>query len=98
MQKRCRLCYHGAEIEVTFMKLSIIIPVYNTREYLAVCLDSVLDNACNDYEIVIVNDGSTDDSGINVDAIEAAYTDGVLTVTLPKKAAEVPASRRLEIK
>ncbi len=41
---------------------------------------------------------SFDVSGINVDAIEAAYTDGVLTVKLPKKAAEVPASRRLEIK
>ena len=46
------------------MKLSIIIPVYNTREYLAACLDSVVDNDCGDYEIVIVNDGSTDDSGI----------------------------------
>ena len=45
------------------MKLSIIIPVYNTREYLAACLDSVVDSACEDYEIVIVNDGSTDDSG-----------------------------------
>ena len=41
---------------------------------------------------------SFDVSGINVDGIEAAYNDGVLTVTLPKKAAEVPASRRLEIK
>ena len=46
------------------MKLSIIIPVYNTREYLSACLDSVIDSACGDYEIVIVNDGSTDDSGI----------------------------------
>ena len=41
---------------------------------------------------------SFDVSGINVDGIEAAYNDGVLSVTLPKKAAEVPASRRLEIK
>ena len=39
-----------------------------------------------------------DVSGINVDAIEASYTDGMLNVTLPKKAAEIPASRRLEIK
>ena len=39
-----------------------------------------------------------DVSGINVDGIEASYTDGVLNVTLPKKAAEIPASRRLEIK
>ena len=46
------------------MKLSIIIPVYNTADYLAACLDSVLDSACRDYEIIIVNDGSTDDSGI----------------------------------
>ena len=38
-----------------------------------------------------------DVSGINVDGIEASYTDGMLNVTLPKKAAEVPASRRLEI-
>ena len=41
---------------------------------------------------------SFDVSGINVDGIEAAYNDGVLDVTLPKKAAEIPASRRLEIK
>ena len=41
---------------------------------------------------------SFDVSSINVDGIEAAYSDGVLTVTLPKKAAEIPASRRLEIK
>lgn len=51
------------------MKLSIIIPVYNTREYLAACLDSVLDPALSDYEIIVVNDGSTDDSGL----IAAAY-------------------------
>ena len=41
---------------------------------------------------------SFDVSGINVDNIEAGYSDGVLTVTLPKKVAEIPASRRLEIK
>ena len=41
---------------------------------------------------------SFDVSGINVDGIEAAYNDGVLTVKLPKKAADIPASRRLEIK
>ena len=41
---------------------------------------------------------SFDVSGINVDEIEAGYTDGVLTVKLPKKSAEIPASRRLEIK
>jgi len=45
------------------LKLSIIIPVYNTRDYLAACLDSVIAPALDDYEIIVVNDGSTDDSG-----------------------------------
>ena len=41
---------------------------------------------------------SFDVSGINVDGIEAEYTDGVLKLTMPKKVETVPASRRLEIK
>ena len=41
---------------------------------------------------------SFDVSGINVDGIEASYTDGVLTLTMPKKQEQLPASRRLEIK
>lgn len=45
------------------LKLSIIVPVYNTRDYLAACLDSVLPPDAEDYEIIVVNDGSTDDSG-----------------------------------
>lgn len=41
---------------------------------------------------------SFDVSGINVDDIEAQYTDGVLTLNMPKKVETVPAARRLEIK
>ena len=41
---------------------------------------------------------SFDVTGIDTDAIEASYNVGVLTLTMPKKKAEVPASRRLEIK
>ena len=44
------------------MKLSIIIPTYNVEEYLAKCLDSVIYPQLTDYEIIIVNDGSTDRS------------------------------------
>ena len=49
---------HGGNV----MELSIIIPVYNTERYLADCLDSVIDPTLSDYEIIVVNDGSTDDS------------------------------------
>lgn len=44
------------------IKLSVIIPIYNVEEYLAKCIDSVLVDAAGTYEIILVNDGSTDDS------------------------------------
>lgn len=44
-------------------KLSVIIPVYNVENYLAKCLDSVIYPELGDYEIILVNDGSTDSSG-----------------------------------
>lgn len=43
-------------------KVSIVVPVYNTGNYLARCLDSLLAQTLNDIEIIAVNDGSTDDS------------------------------------
>lgn len=50
-------------------KVSFIVAVYNTQEFLPRCLDSLLNQTCRDIEIVVVNDGSTDDSA----AIIAAY-------------------------
>lgn len=43
-------------------KVSIIIPVYNTASYLRKCLDSVLNQSCPSIQIIVINDGSTDDS------------------------------------
>ena len=44
------------------MRFSIIIPVYNVENYLEECLDSVLMQSYDDYEIICINDASTDDS------------------------------------
>ena len=44
-------------------KLSVIVPVYNTEEYLRECIDSILAQTFTDFELILVNDGSTDGSG-----------------------------------
>ena len=43
--------------------ISIIIPVYNTAQYLDQCLESVLVQSYTDWECIVVDDGSTDNSG-----------------------------------
>ena len=42
------------------MMFSVIIPVYNVEKYITKCLKSILNQTYSDYEIIIVNDGSTD--------------------------------------
>ena len=46
------------------MKFSILIPVYNVEKYLEQCLCSVTSQDFKDYEIILVNDGSTDQSAL----------------------------------
>ena len=44
------------------VKISIIIPVYNTENYLSECLDSVINQTLNEIEVICINDASTDSS------------------------------------
>ena len=44
------------------IKVSIIIPVYNTEKFLNRCVDSVINQKFNNFEIILVNDGSKDNS------------------------------------
>ena len=44
------------------VKFSVIIPVYNSEKYLKECLDSLVNQTFKDFEIICINDGSTDNS------------------------------------
>ena len=52
-------------------KVSIIVPIYNAEEYLPKCIDSLINQTYQNIEIILLNDGSTD----NTQNIIASYKD-----------------------
>lgn len=45
-------------------EVSLILPIYNTSAYMEQCLESIDRQSFHDYEVILINDGSTDDSGL----------------------------------
>lgn len=43
--------------------ISIIVPIYNKEDYLPQCLDSIINQSYTNFEVLLINDGSTDESG-----------------------------------
>ncbi len=52
--------------------ISIIVPAYNIASYLPRCLDSLIAQSHRNLEIIVVNDGSSDDTGAIIDAVRRA--------------------------
>ena len=55
------------------IKYSFVVPVYNTSKYLKKCLDSLVKQTFKDFEVIIVNDGSTDKSKDIILKYESKY-------------------------
>ncbi len=55
------------------MHLSVIVPIYNKAEYIEPCLESILEQDLESFEVIAVDDGSTDDSGKVCDEMARLY-------------------------
>lgn len=63
--------------------ISLIVPIYNMERYLSRCMDSLLGQTCREFEIILVDDGSTDSSGELCDGYAARYPGLVRVIHKP---------------
>ena len=75
--------------------ISVIVPVYNVENYIAQCIESVIKQTYTKFEIILVNDGSKDNSGKICD--EYALKDERIKV-IHKENAGVSSARNVGIK
>lgn len=64
---------YSEEVFVLLVNVSVIVPVYNAEKWIARCLDSLLNQTMTDYEIICIDDGSTDKSAIILRNYETNY-------------------------
>lgn len=63
------------------IKFSVVITLYNQKEFIAECIESVVNQSYKPYEIIIINDGSTDGSGAIAESYQAKYSEMVRVFT-----------------
>lgn len=66
------------------MKVSVIVPVYNTSKYLSKCLDSLVNQTLEDIEIIVINDNSPDDSKEIINEYKNKYKNKIVVITNSK--------------
>jgi len=62
------------------IKVSVIVPVYNVEKYLEKCLDSLVSQTLKEIEIIVVNDGSPDDSQKIIDQYVTKYPEKIVSL------------------
>lgn len=67
------------------MKISVIVPVYNVEPYLERCIQSILAQDFEEYEIVLVNDGTEDDSGKIAEDFARQYPEKIVYIKQENK-------------
>lgn len=66
------------------MRFSVVVPVYNVAQYLRACLDSLLCQDCDSWELILVDDGSTDEESPKIcEEYAAAHADRIRVIHQP---------------
>lgn len=60
--------------------LTLAVPIYNKEQYLPRCMDALLAQTCQDFEVLLIDDGSTDGSAALCDRYAAAYPERVRVI------------------
>ena len=79
------------------MKVSVIIPLYNAEKYIGVCLDSLLIQTLKDFELLIVDDCSTDSSPDIAESYLERFDGRLKIVTLPQNTGNASIPRNVEL-
>ena len=79
-----------------YMKLSVIVPCYNVEKYVAACVKSIFKARIDDMEIILVNDGSTDDTLELLKTLKDKY--GSIIKVVDKKNGGLSDARNVGIK
>lgn len=80
--------------EIELIKVSIIVPVYNVEAYLRECLDSILNQTLKEVEIIIVDDGSTDNCKEIIQEYKKKYKN-IITIYQENQGVSVARNRAL---
>ena len=59
-------------------KVSVVVPIYNVEKYIKKCLDSLVNQTLQEIQIILVNDGSTDESGNIAKEYASKYTNKII--------------------
>ena len=78
-------------------QFSIIIPVYRVEEYLEKCVESILAQTCQDFELLLIDDGSPDGSGAICDRYAASHPNQVRALHQPNGGAGAARNRGIEL-
>ena len=66
-------------------KVTLIVPVYNSEDYIGRCLDSILNQTYQNFEILVVNDGSKDNSQKIINEYKEKYPNKIIAIEQPNK-------------